>query len=238
MISLARAVAALVLAAAVAAGCGHARRTASSLRPPPAAASKGARHPVVIAALGDSITAGSPLWDPDSAVRNRLGDRLNQQSQYEFWAQRRLGPRVSFRNCGVYGERTDQIARRLPGCARSAQALIIQGGINDIVQGRPVALAARDLRAMVRAGKRLGLRVELVDVLPWNNGYPRADRPIRRLNRRIAAIGRREHVRVLPFYRTLDDPARPGRMPERLTIDGDHPSPPGYRMLGDLIRLP
>jgi lysophospholipase L1-like esterase len=44
---------------------------------------------------------------------------------------------------------------------------------------------------------------------------------------------------VLPFYETLDDGGRPGRMPERWTDDGDHPSIEGYRRLGELaFRLP
>ena len=82
-------------------------------------------------------------------------------------------PGVTSQNCGVPGERTDQIAARLPACARGADALIVQGGINDIAQGRRALAAADELRAMVRRGKALGLRVGLADVLPWNNGHPR-----------------------------------------------------------------
>jgi lysophospholipase L1-like esterase len=92
---------------------------------------------------------------------------------------------------------------------------------------------------MVRRGRALGLRVALADVLPWNNGYPAADPHIRRLNGLVHAWAGREHVLVLPFYATLDDPKRPGRMPERLTADGDHPSVEGYRLLGEhAFRLP
>jgi lysophospholipase L1-like esterase len=139
----------------------------------------------------------------------------------------------------VLGQRTDQIAGRLESCARGADALVIQGGINDIARGRPVADAAHDLRLMVDEGKRLGLRVALVDVLPWNNGYPEADRSIRMLNARIARIARRERVPVLPFHDTLEDPRKPGRMRARLTADGDHPTVQGYRLLGErAFRLP
>src|SRR5207244_30707 len=124
--------------------------TQASTPAPPATTSA---HAVRVAALGDSITAGSPLWDPDRAVQLRMAEQLNPQSQYEYWAERRLGPRVRFRNCGVFGERTDQIARRLTRCARGAAVLVVQGGINDVAQGRPVAAAAADLRAMVRRGR-------------------------------------------------------------------------------------
>jgi len=48
--------------------------------------------------------------------------------------------------------------------------LIVQGGINDVVQKRPVEEAARNLAGMVGRGTGLGLAVALVDVLPWNDG--------------------------------------------------------------------
>jgi lysophospholipase L1-like esterase len=185
----------------------------------------------LVAALGDSITAGSPLWDPGA----QSGDPT---SQYEYWASLR-DPTLEFRNCGVYGERTDEIAARLEPCAEGADVLIVQGGINDIAQGRSVELAAENLRRMVQAGKARGLRVAVAELLPWNNGYPRADPEIRRLNRLIRDVGAAEDVPVLPFYETLEDGERPGRMPERWTDDGDHPSIEGYRRLGELaFRLP
>lgn len=117
---------------------------------------------------------------------------------------------------------------------RGADALVVQGGINDIAQRRSVEAAAENLRRMVRRGKVLGLRVALAHVLPWNNGYPAAVEPIRRLNELIEAIGREEGVRVLPFHETLEDDGRPGRMREEWTSDGDHPSVAGYRRLGEV----
>ena len=191
-----------------------------------------------MAALGDSITAGSPGWDPDPAVRARIRPAPDPESQYEHWAALR-DPRLVFRNCGVYGQRTDEIASRLDACARYARVLVVQGGINDIAQGRPVEPAAEHLRAMVRRGLALGLRVAVADVLPWNNGHPEAESPIRRLNGLIAALAADEGVPVLPFHETLEDPERPGRMLETWTSDGDHPSVEGYRRLGELaFRLP
>jgi lysophospholipase L1-like esterase len=193
---------------------------------------------VIVAALGDSITAGSPLWDPDQAIRAGLGASADERSQYEYWAAQG-DPRLTFRNCGVYGERTDQIALRLEGCAAGAEVLVVQGGINDIAQARTVEDAAANLRLMVGRGKELGLRVALADVLPWNNGYPGAEPRIRQLNALIGQIGEAEGVVVLPFHATLEDAERPGRMREEWTDDGDHPSVEGYRRLGEqAFRLP
>jgi lysophospholipase L1-like esterase len=192
----------------------------------------------IVAALGDSITAGSPLWDPSPLIRQQIGPLLNQQSQYEYWAQRLLGNYVHFRNCGVFGQRTDEIAQRLDACAAGARYLIIQGGINDIAQGRPVAAAAADLRQMVERGKALGLKVGLAEVLPWNNGGDAAAALVRRLNASIDTIGRDEGITVYPFFHALEDPLHPGLMKPALTVDGDHPSVEGYRILGGLISLP
>jgi lysophospholipase L1-like esterase len=143
------------------------------------------------------------------------------------------------RNCGIYGQRTDEIAARLDECARGADVLIVQGGINDIVQGHDVESAADNLRAMVRRGKELGVRVALADVLPWNNGWPDAEPEIRRLNALIAQIASDEDVVLLPFHDTLEDPDNPGRMREEWTFEGDHPNETGYRRLAEVaFKLP
>ena len=189
---------------------------------------------MTVAALGDSITAGSPGYDPDPLQRSRLRFGGDQRSQFEYWAER-ADPGLELRNCGVFGERTDQIAVRLADCAEGAEGLIVQGGINDIAQRRPVPAVARDLRSMVRHGKRLGLDVYLADLLPWNNGHPPADRPIAHLNELIERVGRREGVPVLGFHDALAAPGEPGLMRPRLTADGDHPSIAGYRRLGELV---
>jgi lysophospholipase L1-like esterase len=176
---------------------------------------------VHVAAVGDSITAGSP-WDDDPAIG---------------WpaAAAAADPRLRFAVRAVYGKRTDEIAAWLDEVAAGADVLVVQGGINDIAQGRPVADAAASLGAMVGRGHGLGLRVAVANVLPWNNGWPRAEARIRELNALIAALG----VPVLPFHETLEDPERPGRMREEWTSDGDHPSVEGYRRLGELaFRLP
>jgi lysophospholipase L1-like esterase len=172
-------------------------------------------------ALGDSITAGSP-WDDDPAIG---------------WpaAAAAADPRLRFTVRAAYGKRTDEIAAWLDDAAAGAEVLVVQGGINDIAQGRPVADAAANLRETIRRGQELGLRVVVADVLPWNNGWPHAEPPIRELNALIEAMG----VPVLPFHATLEDPERPGRMREAWTIEGDHPSVEGYRRLGELaFRLP
>ena len=182
----------------------------------------------VVACLGDSITEGSPYWDS----RRRVGD---PEGQWEHWAAL-LHPELEFRNFGIWGERTDQIAERFETAVVGAEVLIVQGGINDIAQGLPIEPAAESLRAMVQRGVALGLRVAACDVLPWNGGWPAKEEPIRALNARIHELD----VPVLAFHDTLEDPDARGRMkPEWCNDDGDHPSIAGYRRLGELaFRLP
>src|SRR5205085_5281451 len=90
----------------------------------------------IFACLGDSITAGSPLCDPYPEVRAAIGSAADERSQWLWWAARR-DPRLELRNFGVYGERTDEIAARLDRAAGGVDVLVVQGGINDVVQGRP-----------------------------------------------------------------------------------------------------
>jgi lysophospholipase L1-like esterase len=186
---------------------------------------------VIVACLGDSITAGSPLWDPDPNVRARIGEP-DERSQWQWWAAR-AAPEFEFRNYGVYGERTDQIAARFDGAVGSAAMLIVQGGINDVVQSRPVEEAAKNLAGMIERGQGLGLRVAVADVLPWNNGDVRAAHDIVRLNQLIRALADRLDVPLLPFHDTLVDSEQPQRMRDECTNDGDHPSVEGHRLLGE-----
>lgn len=186
---------------------------------------------MIVACLGDSITAGSPLWDPDPSVRAAI-EQPDERSQWEWWAAR-LDATLELRNHGVYGERTDEIAARYAHAADGASAIVVQGGINDVAQRRSVDTAAANLDAIVSRALADGLRVALVDVLPWNNGDERAAADIVRLNALVGEIARARGVPLFPFNATLADPTRPERMRDGLTDDGDHPSIEGHRLLGE-----
>jgi lysophospholipase L1-like esterase len=196
-----------------------------------------------VAALGDSITAGNPGYDPDPRARRALGFGHDPRSQYEYWASRD-DPRLRIRNCGVFGETTNQIAARLRSCSHGADALIVQGGINDVAQslGQPAALrrltlnrAVTNLGQMLETARGLGPRVLIANVLPWNRGYPAAAPLIDQLNRRIAVTAKLERAPLLDFHAALASGANPNLMAASLTADGDHPSIAGYRRLGALV---
>ncbi|HEX6952784.1 MAG TPA: SGNH/GDSL hydrolase family protein [Gaiellaceae bacterium] len=189
--------------------------------------------PIVVAVAGDSISAGSPLWDPDPAVRARIAEP-DERSQWQWWAAR-ADPRLEFRTTAVYGERTDQIKQRLDIVLDGADVLVVQGGINDLVQGCLWAEAGLNIAAMVVRGRAAGLAVAVADLLPWNNGNDRIAADIRDLNEVLGLL----NATLLPFHDTLADPANPSRMRDGLTDDGDHPSIEGHRLLGErAFRLP
>jgi lysophospholipase L1-like esterase len=192
----------------------------------------------VIAALGDSITAGNPGYDPNPAVRRSLGLGDNAESQWEWWAQKKH-PELQIRNCGVRGERTDQIAQRLDSCTEGADGVVIQGGVNDLGQGIPIAAIVANLRGMIRAAKQLDLDVAIADVPPFNRFHPQVDPLIAALNAQIHLIGGQEHVPVLPFHAAIEDPNDPGLIKaEWISPDGEHPSVEGYRRLGEVAFRP
>ena len=192
---------------------------------------------VVVAVAGDSISAGSPLWDPDPAVRARI-PAPDQRSQWQWWAAR-ADSRLEFRTTAVYGERTDEIAPRLELVLADADVLVVQGGINDVVQRRPVEAAGRNIEAMLSRGRAAGAALAVADVLPWNSGDERAAGDILRLNALIGQLAESAGATLLPFHDTLADPADPARMADGLTDDGDHPSLEGHRRLGErAFRLP
>jgi lysophospholipase L1-like esterase len=220
-------------------GCGGGGEGTSS----PAAdtgSSTAAPETTLVGALGDSITSGSPGYDPDPAAAAQLGFGQDERSSFEYWAEK-AHPGTEFRNCGVYGERTDEIAARLNECADGADRLIVQGGINDIAQslqaGHAASLTAartagKNIAKMLDRAQHLGIPVAVTDVLPWNSGHPAADDAIDLLNREIAKEAGARGIPVLPFHDTLEASSHEEMKPG-LTADGDHPSIAGYKLLGE-----
>jgi lysophospholipase L1-like esterase len=127
--------------------------------------------------------------------------------------------------------------RRFEDCVIGAEAVVIQGGINDLATGLPPQVVLANLRGMVRAAKEENLDVALADLLPYGPA-PQADQVIDQLNRRIEAMGRSAGATVLPFHRVLEDREHPGQMKPEWTADGIHPSIDGYRRLGELAFQP
>ena len=159
---------------------------------------------VHVAAIGDSITAGSP-WDDDPSIG---------------WpaAAAEVDPRLHFTIRAVYGKRTDEIAAWLDEALAGAALLVVQGGINDIAQGRAVADAAANLRAMIRrergarpARDRRERPAVEQRLAARGTGHPRAERADRGDGRARAPVPRDAGGRGAagPNARGVDGRGRP-----------------------------
>ena len=188
----------------------------------------------MVVGVGDSITAGSPGWDPDPVLREALNAH-DPESQWEHWAEVELGDDYDVRNCGVPGDRTDEIAARLDACLTDADVAVLQGGVNDLSQGRPPAFAARNIRAMVRRVRARGVSLLVTNLLPVNRRRDILVPKVARLNGLIRELARAEDAALIDFFGLLEDPAGSDRMPAPLTADGLHPSVEGYRRLGRAV---
>ena len=91
----------ILLAATAAVGCGVDAERGAGFEAPAEDES------ILVAALGDSITAGSPLWDPIPGSARR-SDRPWTIAASSSTGLAEADPSITFRNCGVFGERTDR----------------------------------------------------------------------------------------------------------------------------------
>jgi lysophospholipase L1-like esterase len=189
--------------------------------------------PVVIVALGDSTTAGTPLFEsPVEAPPHGRGD---EHSQYPYWL-RQAHSDWDVRNCGVNGERSDQIAARFDRDVASAQpaVVIIIAGVNDIYQGKSASAVTAQLRAMYDRAASANIAVVAGSIVPFNTATAAQNAGMHAVNTWIAAEAARD-PRVL-FADTRRAVAAPGR-PDRLagSPDGLHPDVDGYRHMAEAI---
>lgn len=189
--------------------------------------------PRLVATLGDSITAGALRWAPDPEFRaSVIRGRPTPASQWQHWAEQELSGEYRFRNCGVWGDRTEQLETRLEQCATDADVLVIQGGTNDITQDRPPAEAATNIREMIRRAQDSGLDVLVTTLPPINARFPEWRAEVDRLNELIGDLASEADVPVIDFFGVLEDPDRADRIRPEWTSDGLHPTIEGYAQIG------
>jgi lysophospholipase L1-like esterase len=154
-----------------------------------------------------------------------------------YWAQVKH-PHLVFRNHGVNTQETGEIAERLDGAVQGADALVIQGGVNDLVHGESGERALENLDSMVLRGQALNLRVAIAELIP-NDNFDEILAGIAEMNSGLRAIAVNRGVPLLRFHAALDDPDRPGRIRPGCTDDGNHPNVDGHRRVGELgFQLP
>jgi acyl-CoA thioesterase-1 len=189
---------------------------------------------VTIVALGDSTTAGTPAFkSPIEAPPNGTG---NIESQYAYWLTK-AHPDWQVLNCGVNGERTDQIrARFARDAARATPAVVvIIAGVNDVYQGRSAESVERELEAMYEAARAAKIIVVAGSIIPFNVATADQNARMHAINdwiRRYSA----SHAGRVVFCDTRAAVGAPGQ-PDRLMSSPDdlHPSPDGYKRMASAL---
>ena len=189
--------------------------------------------PTVIAALGDSTTAGTPAFkSPIEAPPDGTG---NPESQFAYWLMQRH-PGWTVLNRGVNGERTDQIAARFDRdvMASKPAVVIILAGVNDVYQGRSAAYVTGQLREMYDRAAAAGIPVVAGSIVPYNTATDEQNVKMREINAWIAAEAARDPR--IEFADTRAAAAAPGQ-PDTLSgsPDGLHPDVAGYRKMAEAL---
>ena len=189
--------------------------------------------PLVIVALGDSTTAGTPLFQsPLEAPPDGRGDA---RSQFAYWLMA-AHPDWRVLNRGVNGERSDQIAARFDRDVVAAQpsAVVIIAGVNDIYQGRPPRTVIAQLRAMYDQAASARIPVVAGSIVPYNTATAGQNEAMHEVNTWIANEAARDAR--LRFADTRRAAAAAGDL-DRLagSPDGLHPDIDGYHRMADAI---
>ena len=188
---------------------------------------------IVIVALGDSTTAGTPLFkSPIEAPPNGEGD---ERSQFAYWLMR-ANPEWQVLNRGVNGERSDQIAARFDRdvLAHRPAAVVIIAGVNDVYQGRTVDHVTSQLRAMYARAATARIAVVAGTIVPYNTATADQNRKMREINAWIVSEAGKDPNMVSADTRRA---AAAADNIDRLagSPDGLHPDIDGYRRMADAL---
>lgn len=173
-------------------------------------------RPIVIVALGDSLTAGFQL-PPAAAFPAQLEAKL-----------RGRGHDVTVVNSGVSGDTTGAGLERLAwAIPDGADAAIVQLGANDALRGLPPANAKANLGAIIGGLKSRGMDVLLAGMLAprnWGQDYATA------FDSMYTDLAKQYGVALYPFF--LDGVAL---KPELNMADGLHPTAAGIAVVVDRV---
>ena len=195
-------------------------------------ASAAPRKSLVVVALGDSTTAGTPAFlSPLEAPPDGRGD---PKSQYTYWLMR-ARPAWKALNRGVNGERADQIRARFVRDVENARPrdVIVLAGVNDVYQNRSLGDTEADLLWMYRRGKDLGIVPIAATVLPFDRANDDQNRRLAALNAWIRIAAQSEKIPFCDAALAVADPKNPRRL--KNSSDGLHPGIAGYRALGEAL---
>lgn len=184
---------------------------------------------MVVVGLGDSTTAGTPLFkSPVEAPPNGEG---NEQSQYAYWLSKER-PAWTILNRGVNGERTDQILARFERdvLGVDAKIVVIIAGVNDVYQGKNIGYVTKHLRELYNRAVDADLPVIAGSIVPFNTATIDQNTRMHEVNawiRREASLDPHLHfVDTRKACAAANNPDRLAGSPDDL-----HPDVEGYRKM-------
>ena len=189
--------------------------------------------PITILGVGNSLTAGTPGYDP-----NFGGD---ERSQYGFWlleSSKSEGHHsVSFVNQGVPGELAQLMHGRLERLLQQKRydTVIILGGSNDIGWGYPVHAIFKTLTNLWGLARDNGAKVVACTVPPIGSVFPDIQVKQGELNGLILRAPKAiEGLVVVDLFSVLAD-SNNLLLPSFDSGDGLHLSIQGYKQMGETI---
>jgi lysophospholipase L1-like esterase len=188
---------------------------------------------VLIVALGDSTTAGTPLFkSPLEDPPDGSGDHT---SQYAYWLVD-MHPTWRILNRGVDGERTDEIAARFDHDVldRRPHAVVIVAGVNDVYQGRSAESVIKQLRSLYNRAGAEKIPVLAGSILPFNTATAAQNEAMHEINAWIESEAKKDPN--LWFADTRSAVASPDD-PDKLASSADdlHPDIAGYRKMAQAM---
>jgi lysophospholipase L1-like esterase len=187
----------------------------------------------MIVCLGDSTTAGTPLFkSPVEAPPAGDGD---ERSQFAYWL-RRAHPDWRVLNCGVNGERSDQIAARFDrdALARRPRVVVIIAGVNDVYQGLAADRVTAQLGAMYDRARHAGVAVVAGAIVPYNTATPDQNARMHAINAWIReSAANRDGLWFVDTRAAAADPLDADRLAG--SPDGLHPDIDGYRRMAEAL---
>jgi len=197
-------------------GCGASPPPAAPDTSPTAAPETAQEAAIRIIVLGNSLAAGMGLAE-DEAFPAMVETMLLEEN-FD----------VEVINAGVSGDTSAGGLSRVDWVLhKPADVLVVELGGNDALRGHPLENTEKNLREIVRLGKRSGATVVLLGMDVPSNYGPEYTTAFSELYPRIAAEG--GAILVPGFVSDL------GANPDLLQPDGLHPTAEGQRRLAEAL---
>lgn len=188
---------------------------------------------VLLMALGDSITAGTPAFR--SPAEFPPSGRGNPQSQYGYWIEKKH-PEWKLINRGIAGQTTLQILARVDDELDTfkPQAVLLMAGVNDIYRGVPAPEITGNLLNLYNHIHRRKIPVMLLTILPYRGLTDEKFERLQKINQWIKDFTGHSGAGFCDTYAVM----RAAQDPRRLissSSDGLHPDLAGYRRMGEAV---